>query len=233
MPDARPPRPLTRAEVREVDRRATLELGMPGVLLMENAALGLLATVERVLRELGASSGAGVGVVCGRGNNGGDGLALARHLDLRGWRPRVAFTGRVTEADATTEVGTHLRVLARSGFTVEEVRDGPALTALLAGWSDVVLLVDGLYGTGLSTPLTEPGLGLVRALDADPRPKVAIDLPSGLDADTGRSLGAVVRCVRTATFVHEKVGLAAARDLTGPVDVVSIGVPRRAWEFVR
>lgn len=233
MSDARPPRPLTRAEVREVDRRAIEELGLPGVLLMENAALGLLATVEQVLRERGAAPGAGVGVVCGRGNNGGDGLALARHLDLRGWRPRVAFTGRVAEADPGTEVGAHLRVLTRSGFAVEEVGDGPGLAALLAGWTDVVLLVDGLYGTGLASPLKEPGLGLVRALDQDPRPKVAIDLPSGLDADTGRSLGAVVRCVRTATFVHEKVGLAAARDLTGPVDVVSIGCPRAAWSFVR
>lgn len=224
---ARPPRPLTRAEVREVDRRAIEDLGLPGLVLMENAGRGLTEVVARVL-------GRGVAaVVCGKGNNGGDGLVLARHLALLGRRARVVFAGRLADAPRTGDAGVNLQVLERAGTRVHEAEDGPALAALLASWTDVTLVVDALYGTGLASPLREPGLGLVRALDADPRPKLAVDLPSGLDCDTGRPLGAAVRAARTVTFVAEKLGFAAAVEYTGAVDVVPIGCPPVCWDHVR
>jgi NAD(P)H-hydrate epimerase len=224
---ARPPRPLTRAEVREVDRRAIEDLGLPGLVLMENAGRGL---TEVVARELGPSGVAAI--VCGKGNNGGDGFVLARHLALLGKRARVVFAGRLIEAPRTGDAGVNLQVLERAGARVLEAEDGPALSALLASWPDVTLIVDALYGTGLSGPLREPGLGLVRAIDQDPRPKLAVDLPSGLDCDTGRPLGAAVRAVKTVTFVHEKVGFAAAREYTGDVIVVPIGCPEVCWSHV-
>ncbi|MBX3465954.1 MAG: NAD(P)H-hydrate epimerase [Planctomycetes bacterium] len=233
-PFARPPRPLSRAEVREVDRRAIEDLGLPGLVLMENAGRGLTAAVDRDLRARGAPPGAEVLVVCGRGNNGGDGFVLARHLLLLGWRPRVALAGRLAQVDRATDAGVNLGVLERVGEQVHEAPDGPALTAWLGRWPTAPLVVDALYGTGLEGALRDPGLGLVQALDRDPRPKVAVDLPSGLDCDQGVPLGAAVRAARTVTFVHEKRGFAAAgaRAYTGEVEVVPIGCPAAAWGHV-
>ena len=223
---------MTRDEVRAVDRRAIDVLGIPGVVLMENAGLGLTQVVcDHALLLSPAANALGVldpiGVVCGRGNNGGDGFVVARHLVLAlgHARVRVAYTGPLAEQD-TGDAATMRRICMRMGIAIEEAPDGEALARVLAGWSEVKLLVDALYGNGLSAPLREPGLGLVRALDADRRPKIGCDVPSGLDCDTGLPLGHAVRCVETATFVAEKVGFAKARGYTGKVTVVSIGCPR-------
>lgn len=220
---------LSRAEVREVDRRAIQELGVPGVVLMENAGLGLTAIV---LRELVAQRVLDpISIVCGTGNNGGDGLVLARHLALAGRCATVLYCGDRARADRASEGGINLTIIERAGIALEETRDGPALEAALARLAPG-LVVDALYGTGLAGPLREPGLSLVRALDGCGRPVIAVDIPSGLDCDTGRPLGAAVRAVRTVTFVAEKVGFAApgARAFTGEVEVVSIGCPPQAWE---
>jgi NAD(P)H-hydrate epimerase len=228
MTAASPRRPLTREEVRAVDRRAIDLLGIPGVVLMENAGLGLTDVVCEHALGLGPAAAQGslgpIGVVCGRGNNGGDGFVVARHLTLRGVRVRVAYTGSFAERDEG-DAATMRRICEKMQLPIDEAPDGAALARVLAGWSDVTLLVDALFGNGLAAPLREPGLGLVRALDQDPRPKVACDVPSGLDCDTGLPLGHAVRCARTATFVAEKVGFAKARAFTGPVTVVPIGCP--------
>jgi NAD(P)H-hydrate epimerase len=231
---SRPARALSRAEVREVDRRAIELFGVPGVVLMENAGRGLFAAVDRDLRARGAPPGADVPIVCGGGNNGGDGFVLARHLALAGWRPRVVLAGRLAQASRAGDAGVNLSILERAGEPLVEAPDGPALAAALRAWPDALLVVDALFGTGLASELREPGLGLVRALDHDPRPKLAVDLPSGLDCDRGVPLGAAVRAARTVTFVAEKLGFAApgARAFTGEVEVVSIGCPAGAWAHV-
>jgi len=229
-----PPRPLTRAEVREVDLRATEELGVPGAVLMENAGAGLMRVLLAELEALGAAPGAEVGVVCGKGNNGGDGFVVARHLALHGFRPRVAYGGALAEADRTSDAGVNLAILEKSGLDVAEAPDGEALAALLERWKGAALVVDALFGTGLASALREPGLGQVRALAAAPQPVVSVDIPSGLDCDTGQPLGAAVGAIRTATFVGRKQGFAAegARDYTGEVVVVHIGCPTAAWSHV-
>lgn len=226
---SRPGRPLSREEVRAVDRRAIDVLGIPGVVLMENAGLGLTQVVlDHAITMTPAAAALGVlngiGVVCGRGNNGGDGFVVARQLALKGVSTRVVYAGSLAEQD-TGDAATMRRICMNMRMELEEARDGEALTRVLAGWTEVDLLVDALYGNGLSAPLREPGLGLVRALDADRRPKIACDVPSGLDCDTGLPLGHAVRCARTATFVAEKLGFARARAYTGPVTVVPIGCP--------
>jgi NAD(P)H-hydrate epimerase len=219
---------MTRDEVRAVDRRAIDVLGIPGVVLMENAGLGLTQVVCDHALGLSAAAAQGsldpIGVVCGRGNNGGDGFVVARHLALRGVRVRVAYTGSLAEQDAG-DAATMRRICQKMRIAIEEAADGEALARVLADWAEVKLLVDALYGNGLSAPLREPGLGLVRALDADRRPKIGCDVPSGLDCDTGLTLGHAVRCAETATFVAEKVGFARARSYTGKVTVVPIGCP--------
>lgn len=232
---AQPSRPLTRAEVREVDRVAIEELGVPGVVLMENAGRGLADATLRALAELGAApAGPGPAIVCGKGNNGGDGFVLARHLELAGWSPRVACCGVLAEATVEGDAAVNRRVLERAGVALREAPTGEALAALLAEWADAPLVVDAVFGTGLAGALREPGVGWVRALDEAAAPKLAVDIPSGLDCDTGQPLGGAVRARWTVTFVAPKAGFAAAgaEAYTGAVEVVAIGCPRQAWAHV-
>lgn len=230
--ELQPPRALTRAEVREVDRRAIEELGLPGVVLMENAGRGLTDAVEAILAETGA--GDQVLIVVGGGNNGGDGLVLARQLHLRGHRPSVAYCGDRARVDRATDAGINLTVVERAQLELTDTPDGPALTAFLSRHAAAPLLVDALYGTGLAGELRPTGRGWVEALDADPRPVVAVDIPSGLDCDSGLPLGAAVYAVRTITFVGAKLGFTApgAKAYTGDVQVVGIGCPPVCWDHV-
>ncbi len=189
------------------------------------------ASVQAEVVEAQLAGHTAVGIVVGRGNNGGDGLVLARHLTLRGYAPRVAYCGSAAAARRDTDAGINLTIVERSGISLTEVSDGAALAALLASWSDVPLIVDALFGTGLASELRADARQLVLALDHAVAPKLAVDIPSGLDCDRGLPLGAAVRAVRTVTFVARKVGFdqPGAEAYTGPVDVVSIGCPPQAW----
>jgi NAD(P)H-hydrate epimerase len=215
-------RPLSRAEVRSIDARAADELGLPTILLMENAGRG----AADIVREL-AGGPARVAILCGAGNNGGDGGVVARHLDGFGFNVRVVWAA--TAGALSADAGVQRAILEKSG--VDQV-DWPEPSAgQLEGlwqWADWV--VDGLLGTGLSRPVEGVLLALIESLNASGRPVVALDLPSGMDADTGQAQGAAVRARATATFVAPKLGFAAAgADAhTGEVRVVDIGLPRVA-----
>lgn len=209
-------RPLTCAEMRALEKRAIEEAGIPAIALMENAG-------RAVAEEAGRMAPAGlIAIVCGRGNNGGDGFAAARHLDNRGRAVRVlAIDPARLEGDALA----NYRALR---FTRAEVVEGAArpedVRRAAAGAS---LVVDAVFGTGLSGDLREPWPAVLEAINAAGAPVLAVDVPSGLDADTGRPLGAAVRAARTVTFHAPKAGFAAARPFTGDVAVADIGIPSR------
>ena len=230
---ATPPRALSREEVRAVDEKA-IALGLPGIVLMENAALGLTRVVVDELQRRGAALGAAVAIVAKTGNNGGDGFVVARQLTLLGYSARVAYCGDRSKAKRETDAGINLTVLERSGATIVDVPDASALAVALSRWADAVLVVDCLYGTGLAATMRPDGIALVEALNNCPLPKIACDLPSGLDCDTGLPLGAAVRAVRTVTFVGRKRGFdePRSREYTGPIDVIPIGCPTQCWTHV-
>ncbi|MCC6645972.1 MAG: NAD(P)H-hydrate dehydratase [Polyangiaceae bacterium] len=217
---------LTRAELRAFDRRA-VELGVPSRSLMENAGRAACDVVERL-----APPPASVVVVCGVGNNGGDGLVVARHLSLRGRKVRVFLHGAPSSPDAAAN---HDAFVALGGAVVAASTTAD-LAALLAE-ADVV--VDALFGTGLSRPLDAALRALVDAMNRAPGLKIAIDLPSGLDADTGQVLGGAFRADHTVKLAHRCPGLATARGraLAGVLHDADIGVPAtlpggpraRAW----
>lgn len=224
-----PPRPLSRAEAREVDRRAIEDLGIPGVVLMENAGIGLTRAVLSERERRGAPGG--VAIVAGGGNNGGDGFVLARQLQARGVPVELAYCGD-SKKPPTGDAGLNYAHLLRAGPQPSFTPDAESLGAWLrAREADCGVLVDALYGTGLASPLRPKGLALVEALRATPLPIVAVDLPSGLCCDTGQPLGAAVSAVRTVTFVGLKRGFSApgAEAYTGPVEVVAIGCPPSVW----
>jgi NAD(P)H-hydrate epimerase len=228
-------RPLSRDEVRGIDARAAGEFGMPTLVLMENAGRG----AADLLRErAGAAKGPDpvrVLVLCGPGNNGGDGGVVARHLDLWGFAVRVVWFADpgALRGDAAVQWA----VLDRSGFDQRAWDDDPAtnpgrLDALLAGADWVV---DGLLGTGLTRPVEGALRAAIEAVNRSGKPVLALDLPSGLDADQGVPLGVAVRARVTATFVAPKLGFEApgASGYTGEVVVVDIGAPRRLLEPFR
>jgi NAD(P)H-hydrate epimerase len=216
-------RPLTREEVRRLDQQAVLEFGLPGIALMENA--GRAAAAHLV--SLGAS---GRVLICaGKGNNGGDGFVMARHLDAWGVEVKVLLFCEpvLLEGDAAI----NFQVIARSGIGWQALAD-PRSDCLRQELHAAEWVVDALLGTGLAGPVRSPLADVISAINAAQRPVLAVDLPSGLDANTGQPLGACVVAAHTVTFVAPKVGFAApaASEKTGAVHVVEIGLPRRLLE---
>lgn len=210
-------RALTREEVRLVDQRAINDLGMPGVVLMENAG----RNAAHLLLELGIS---GPVVICaGKGNNGGDGLVIARHLQNAGVAVQVLLFAEPEDlqGDARINFGIIREFVPWQVCTVDQ----PAWMSLLecADW-----IVDALLGTGTRGAIREPYVTAIQAINASPARVLAVDLPAGLDCDTGEPLNACVRADVTATFVAAKTGFAqlAAQSCLGMLRVLDIGVPQ-------
>ena len=210
---------LTRAQVREIDRRSIEEFHIPGIVLMENAAR---AAADVAWEMIGKQPGRFVTIFCGPGNNGGDGLAVARHLHNRGVNVDVVpvFDPQKLTGDALI----NWNIVQSMGIELT-----PLSSAELALASAPDLVIDALLGTGATGV---PRAAIAQAIhlintDASAVPILAIDVPSGLDCDTGKPLGECVRATRTITFVAEKVGFTepAARAYLGDVEVGNIGCP--------
>jgi NAD(P)H-hydrate epimerase len=219
-------RSLFRAEVREVDRRAIDEYGMSGVVLMENAGRGYVDVMCR----LGCRGP--VVVVCGKGNNAGDGFVIARHLDIRGITVRVVLLGQPDELRG--DAAANHAILVRAGISIVELSapfNAEAFDAKLAGaeW-----IVDALLGTGATGIPREPIATAIRRINLAKARRLAVDLPSGLDCDTGEPADPTIRADHTCTFVAAKIGFTNLRAGTylGQVHVIDIGAPRRLVEEI-
>jgi NAD(P)H-hydrate epimerase len=212
---------LTRAQVRDFDRRAIAEFGVPSVVLMENAGRG----AAELLVALGVHGP--VAVCCGKGNNGGDGMVMARHLHNQG----IAVTVHLFAApeDLSADAAIHWNITRKAGIPsrVWPETDDAALAEELA---KAEWVVDALFGTGMEGPVRPPADRVITAINASPARVFAVDIPTGLNADTGEPMGTTVRARHTATFVAAKKGYAnpAARAWLGKVHVIDIGAPRTA-----
>ena len=207
------------AVVREMDRVTVLEYGLPGAVLMENAALAATQLAAEML-----SGNVRVLVLAGAGNNAGDGFAVARHLANRGVEVEVVTAGQITRYRADAAV--NLAVIAKMGLSIRlwgrDISD-------LSG--DYDLVVDALLGTGLSGPLRPPYGEMIDAVNRLGRTVLAIDIPSGLDADTGQAPGAVVKARTTITFALPKTGLyrGVGPDASGEIVLGDIEMPRAVY----
>ncbi|HUE16842.1 MAG TPA: NAD(P)H-hydrate epimerase [Planctomycetaceae bacterium] len=213
-------RPLSRAEVRDVDRRAIDEFGMPGIVLMENAGRGAAELLVRL------GIGGQVIVCAGKGNNGGDGFVIARHLENRGVEVRVLLF-----ADSQTlqgDAATNFHILRMAGTPIFEYHAATKPDTWGAELRSCGCIVDALLGTGMQGTVREPMATVIHHINDAGVPVLAVDLPSGLDCDTGQPLGTCVRAAHTATFVARKLGfdVPAAAPFIGEVHVVDIGVPQ-------
>ena len=240
MPDPPTADPLTVARSRAVDRVCLEEYGLPGAVLMENAARGC----AELLLNLSDGDPDPVAVLCGTGNNGGDGFALARHLTIAGAEVHLfaPFAEPPPGDDDSGEAAMNARVARRMGlpwlnWAVDPAAAADDLAALVfdGGW-----VVDALLGTGPTGPPRSPtdeAVFAVNAARSGGAKVLSVDVPTGFDADAGRPFAAD-RCVRadhTATFVAPKVGFAApgADAWTGAVHVVGIGAPPAAIAAAR
>jgi NAD(P)H-hydrate epimerase len=221
---------VTRDEMRAIDRWAIEAIGLPAVVLMENAGRG----VADLVRARGDAFRGPVLVVCGPGNNGGDGFVAARHLRNAGAAVTLALVGRESDFDRPGDAGVQFRVARAMGLPRRTAGDGASLRAAASG---AACVVDALFGTGLARPVEGLYREAIEAMNACGAPVVAVDIPSGLDADAGRPLGAAVRAAATAAMMFPKAGFYRAEGpmYCGEVRTIDLGIPRDVprWDGAR
>ena len=215
-------RVLNTQQMREADRRTIDEIGIPSIVLMENAGRQAVAAMEAAFEDLPTTH---VGVVCGRGNNGGDGFVVARTLVQRGIEASVFLLGSV--ADVRGEARTNLEVLGRIGLTVVEITNAQEWELHFSEISQCELIVDAILGTGFHGQLS----GLLETVVADLNglgvPIVAIDLPTGVSADTPEVEGEAIEASMTVTLGAPKIPLVLppADSHSGDLVIADIGIP--------
>jgi NAD(P)H-hydrate epimerase len=208
-----------------MDRQAIEIYGIPSTVLMENAGRG----AAEILLQSGINGK--VVICCGKGNNGGDGLVIARHLDAANVTVEIilAVPPEQLRGDAALELHIVRQAQIPTFYATNAELTGAWFADRVTGadW-----IVDALFGTGLSGPLRPPFDAMVKAINASAARKLAVDIPSGLDGDTGQPLGETIRADHTVTFVALKAGFAkpGADAWLGHVHVAPIGLPRRLLE---
>jgi NAD(P)H-hydrate epimerase len=214
--------PLTRHQVRRVDECAVHELHYPSIILMEHAGSNAARWIDAHLTPKTRRAH----IVCGTGNNGGDGFVIARQLHNAGWQVRVHLIGdpqRMTRDAATN------RIIARAiGIPIEVLTESAAINHAIGRFEKDSVVVDALLGTGFEGAVRGPVLAAIRALNAaDVAAVVAVDVPSGVDCDTGAIVNVGVHATHTVTFVAPKAGFdqPAAEAFLGKVVVADIGTP--------
>ena len=220
-------RVLNANQMREADRRTIEEIGIPSIVLMENAGRQIVAAMEAVYGNVGELQ---VAVLCGRGNNGGDGFVVARTLQQRGGDVGVFVIGQI--ADIRGDARTNVEILGRLGVTIVEINDEQAWDLHFSEISACDVIVDAIFGTGLKSPLS----GMLETVAADVNgsgiPVIAIDLPSGLSADTPEPIGDCLHAALTVTLGAPKLPLVLppGEAHAGDVVVADIGIPLEVFD---
>ncbi len=193
---------LNADQMREADRRTIQDIGIASLVLMENAGRQVVAAIESLYPDLAERQ---VAIVCGKGNNGGDGFVVARTLQQRGFDVSVFVIGRVSEIKGDARI--NLEILGRIGQTVVEVADETAWELHGAEIAGHDLIIDAMFGTGLSAPLTGFYETVVADINEAGVPIVSIDMPSGMSADTTDLIGDAIEATVTVTLGAPKLPL--------------------------
>ena len=218
---------LNAAQMREADRFTIEDIGIPSLVLMENAGRQVVAAIEAAYE---ARLEGRVAVLCGRGNNGGDGFVVARTLAQRGIEASVFVVGALAEVRG--DARTNLDILGRLGITVVEVNDEQTWELHFSEISQCTLIVDAIFGTGLTSGLSGMMDTVVADVNAAGIPIVSIDLPSGLSADTPHLVGACIDASMTVTLGAPKLPLVLlpGEAHAGDVVIADIGIPQEVLE---
>ena len=226
---------LTREQVRRVDEIAVNKYGMSSLVLMENAGRGVVDVLLAVDPTLAESRGrGGVIIFCGKGNNAGDGFVIARHLDIRGIPSLVVLL--CPPIELTSDARRNFDLLDGCSGVIRihslDVTQATNQEPWEAYVNESTWLIDAMLGTGSLGEPREPFAAAIRRINESPGRRLAVDVPSGLDCDTGVPASATIRADVTCTFVALKPGFLkeSAKAYIGDVHVVSIGVPPRLLE---
>ncbi|MFH1437201.1 MAG: NAD(P)H-hydrate dehydratase [Pseudomonadota bacterium] len=217
---------VTRQQIQEYDKRAMNEYGIAGAVLMENAGAGAARIIMDDVRGVEGS----VAIVAGQGNNGGDGFVVARHLINLGRETVVFFLGRREKLKGDAK--TNFEILVSMGGRVEHMPGSEEVEGLAGALEGRALVVDAIFGTGLDRKVTGRYKRAIEIINASGARVIALDLPSGVDSNTGYPLGASVKAAKTATFACMKRGLVVypGAGLAGEVFIVDIGAPEEILE---
>ncbi len=214
---------VTRKQMQEIDRVVPVQYGISGAILMENAGIQAFLTIKEYL---GQVEGIKIAVLCGSGNNGGDGFVVARHLLNHGARVKIYLL--VPEEKVKGDALLNLNAARQFGVPIQVITSEDELNAVALELKHVGLIIDALLGTGASGEVKGLFAGIIDIINSLAIPIIAIDIPSGLDADTGMSLGHTVQATITVTFGLPKIGLTIPPGIkyTGKLLVANIGFPK-------
>jgi NAD(P)H-hydrate epimerase len=221
---------LTSGQMKEIDRKAIADLGIPGTVLMENAGIRFVEVLARVIDELGEAD---VVVVAGKGNNGGDGFVVARHLHNMGLRPSVLLLASKDEVRG--DAGINLGIALSMGIPIAEVLSPEDWKRSKKALNRADLIVDALFGTGLTKPAEGLFARVIEDINAAPGFKAAVDIPSGLSSDTAAIIGPAVRADLTVTLAAPKIAhvLPPSENYVGRLFVAPIGIPPSLFDDPR
>lgn len=220
---------VTAGEMQEMDRQTIESHGIPGLELMENAGRG--ATVA-LLDQFGNQLKSGVGIVCGKGNNGGDGFVIARYLAEKGIQVGVYLLAK--SAAVKGDAAANLKRLSALNLTVNEIPDENTFLKAKSRLSRYGLIVDAILGTGLTSEVRGFFKTVIDFINSTGIAVFAVDIPSGLNSDTGQSCGTCIRARSTATFALAKIGHCTypGAEYTGKLEIIDIGIPQSVLESV-
>ncbi|MCG8403355.1 MAG: NAD(P)H-hydrate dehydratase [Firmicutes bacterium] len=213
---------VTAAEMAAVDRLAIEEFGIPGIVLMENAGLRV---VEIITGILGDPAGKKVLIFSGKGNNGGDGFVVARHLHGRNAEVQVFLAAE--QDQITGDALVNLNIWKKTGQKTFSLTKNNNINLVRLALMNADLVVDALFGTGFRGSVRQPLIPVIEAINTGGKPVVAVDIPSGLEADTGKTNGPCIHAQHTVTFALPKIGLVVpdARAYVGKLHIVDISIP--------
>jgi ADP-dependent NAD(P)H-hydrate dehydratase / NAD(P)H-hydrate epimerase len=221
------PLTLTRKQCRQLDQQAINHWAIPGAVLMENAGQKAAGIFQAQLKNIPRPK---VLILCGPGNNGGDGLVIARYFHHQGIRCQILFLGYPSKVDLHSECGLNLKIIRQYPIPFRPVRHPRDWRHLR--FNSFTAIIDALFGTGLCRPLRGAARQLIEEVNQHRRPKKwAVDIPSGLDADRGIILGAAFAAQLTVTFAALKKGM-VKHPLCGKIEVVDIGIPPEVYQKV-
>ena len=213
---------VTANEMQAMDRRTIEEFGLPGMVLMENAGRGATRILWEQFPDIGKKR---VGVIAGRGNNGGDGFVIARYLKQKGVHVRVYLLAeaRRVQGDALTNLG----FLKPLDVPMVEIPDEASFLKIKSEMDGLDMWVDAILGTGLKSAVKGYFKTIIEYINGLNKPVFAVDIPSGINSDTGQLCGAGIQATATATFAFAKTGhmVYPGADFTGKLEIVDIGIP--------
>ncbi|MGA1842672.1 MAG: NAD(P)H-hydrate dehydratase [bacterium] len=210
-------------QMRSLDQKAIKGLGIPGVILMENAGRGVVENMFSFWDSLGSKK---IGICCGAGNNGGDGFVVARHLINRGFKPEVFLFADIKKVCGDAKV--NLDILINMGGRIYVITDQDILTSYSEILKGCDIFVDAIFGTGLRPPVKGFLADVIQFINGLNKKVIAVDIPSGLSSDSPKLDGPYIKADITVTFALPKVShlLPPAMDYVGELRLVDIGIPR-------